>query len=275
MWSNKLKDREFKYTQEVVDKLKNISWTKPIIKCLNKKGGFCSENMPIMFEIRYAYEIHRAGYIAEYEYNAGIGNSTIDFKVTGENTWLIELVSIRTSDAAKRAIKQNGNEYEQIFSSEFTDKQTEEDEMITAIQKIGEKVFYKSSSEIKFPDIKENVYHMIFIDARGYLDQGGDRLDYAQMSWGASGIPIEYAGAIHYHKNKSGIIEPIKGIFEKSCPIESSKYIRERIHFLGFICEKDFCEDEIRKNSSYFYNPRLFSNETATEVFNLFPLKNN
>ena len=146
--------------------------------------------------------------------------------------------------------------------------------MITAIQKIGEKVYYKNSGQIKFPDIKENVYHMIFTDARGYLDQGGDWLDYAQMSWGASGIPQEHSLAIHYSKNKTGIKEPIKGIFEESCPIESSKYIRERIHFLGFVCEKDFVENEIKKNACYFYNPNLFSYEAAEKVFNLFPLKN-
>lgn len=90
---------------------------------------------------------------------------------------------------------------------------------------------------------------MIFIDAGGYLDNGGDKYDYSQISWGASGVPLEYSGIIHYSKNKLGSIEPIKGIFEESCPLESSKYIRERIHFLGFVCENDFCENEIQKKT--------------------------
>lgn len=149
-WSDKLKDREVEYTQYVIDKLKNIPWAKPILKCFYDSGGFHSNNMPIMFEIRFAYELHKAGYIAGYEFNAGLGNSTIDFKIPGENVWLIELVSVRTSDAAKRAIKQNGNEYEQIFSSELGDKQTEEDEMITAIKKIGEKFIKKVEVQSNF-----------------------------------------------------------------------------------------------------------------------------
>ncbi len=272
MWADNLKDREVEYTQKAIDKLKNISWAKPILNCFYEAGGFRSDNMPLMFEIRFAYEIHKAGCISEYEFNAGHGNSTIDFKIHGKNVWLIELVSIRTSNAAKRAIKQSGNEYEQIFSSEFGDKQTEESEMITAIQKIGEKVYRKNRGAIKFPQIQPNVYHMILIDARGYLDYGGDRFDYRQMSWGEVGVPLEY---IHYSKNKLGIKEPIKGIFEESCPLESSKYIRERIHFLGFVCENDFCENEIPQKTCYFFNPQLFSNEKAKDAFNLFPLRIN
>ena len=149
MWSNHLKDREVNFTRFVINELSAIPWATPIINCFNDAGGYISENMPIMFELRFAYELYKAGFTAQYEYNANQGNSTIDFKIeTKKNNWLIELVSIRTRNAAKRAIKKVGeNEYQQIFSSEFTDKQTEEDEMITAIQKIGEKVYQKNKGQ--------------------------------------------------------------------------------------------------------------------------------
>lgn len=273
MWSNLLKDREVNYTKYVIDKLKNLSWAQPIIKCFNEEGGFVSENMPTMFELRFAFELYKAGYIAEYEYNAGVGNSTIDFKVeNNQNSWLIELVSLRTSNATKKAIKQVGkNEYRQIFSSEFSDKQTEEDEMITAIQKIGEKV-YQNNKTIKFPDIKPNVWHMIFIDARGYLDQGGDGYDYSQMAWGKNGMPPE---SIHYSKNDDGKLEYIKGIFEESCPIKASEYVRKRIHFLGFVNEREYKESEIKIGAFYFFNQHIFLDNDEKKVFDLFPLKLN
>jgi len=273
MWSNHLKDREVKYTKYVIDKLKNISWAKPIIKRFNNEGRFISENMQTMFELRFAYELHKAGYIPEYEYNAGVGNSTIDFKVNNDkNNWLIELVSLRTSKAAKRATKKVGeNEYHQILSSEFSDKQTEEEEMITAIQKVGEKV-YQNNKIIKFPIIESNVYNMIFIDARGYLNQGGDGYDYRQMAWGKNGIPPEF---VHYSKNDEGNLEHIKGIFEESCPIKSSEYVRERIHFLGFVNEREYKDSEIKNEAFYFFNYHLFKNNDEKKAFDSFPLKLN
>ncbi|MCH8033741.1 MAG: hypothetical protein IH950_08310 [Bacteroidetes bacterium] len=273
MWSNILKDREANYTRHVIDNLKDKSWAKPLMKVFNDEGGFISENMPTMFELRFAFELSKAGYIPEYEYNGGVGNSTIDFRVENDkNIWLIELVSLRTSNAANKAIKQVGqNEYRQIFSSEFSDKQTEEDEMITAIQKIGEKV-YQNNKIIKFPEIESNIWHMIFIDARGYLDQGGDEYDYRQMAWGKKGIPAE---CIHYSKNAEGKLEHIKGIFEESCPIKSSEYIRRRIHFLGFVNEREYIESEIINGSSYFFNQDLFANKDEKKAFGSFPLNIN
>lgn len=272
MWSNHLKDREVNYTRSVIDKLNIIPWARPIINSFNDGGGYISENMPIMFELRFAYELYKAGFSAQYEHNTNQGNSTIDFKIETKNiNWLIELVSIRTSNAAKRAIKKVGeNEYQQILSSEQLDKQTEEDEMITAIQKIGEKVYQKNKGVIKFPLTQPNIYQMIFVDARGYLDNGGDRYDYMQMSWGKNGIPPE---CIHYSRTKEGTMEYIKGIFEESCPINSSKYVRERIHYLGFVCEDKFTASEIKESAFYFYNHKLLSAEDAKIAFESFPLK--
>ena len=272
MWSNHLKDREVNYTRFVIDELNVIPWAKPIIKCFNERGGYCSENMAIMFELRFAYELYKAGFSPQYEYNANQGNSTIDFKIETKNSnWLIELVSIRTSNAAKRAIKKVGeNEYQQILSSEFLDKQTEEDEMITAIQKIGEKVYQKNNGVIKFPLTQPNTFQMIFVDARGYLDNGGDGYDYMQMAWGKNGMPPD---CIHYTRTKDGKMEYIKGIFEESCPIDSSKYVRELIHYLGFVCENEFQFSEIKESTFYFYNHNLMSAEEAKIVFESFPLK--
>ncbi|GAB4412480.1 MAG: hypothetical protein OHK0032_08550 [Thermodesulfovibrionales bacterium] len=226
-----------------------------------------------MFETRFAYTLHGASKCAEYEYNAGVGTSTIEFRVSDAVSWLIELVSIRTSQAAKKAITQNGLIYEQVLSSNAKDRaQSEEAEMITAQQKIGEKVF-TNGGPTKFPLPQANSYHVILVDTRGYLDEGGDVFDYRQMAYGAQGIPPRYAWTIHYWENEHGKLEPIKGLFEKECPPRAAPFIQERIHFLGFICEREFCAGEISNRAYYLPNPHLLSNDKAREIYETFPLK--
>lgn len=274
MWSNTLKIEEVESTKRAISALKKVPWAQPVLKRLKQAGDFKSENMPLMFEVRYTYELYRAGKVAEYEYGTGIGNSTVEFKISGDTTWLVELVSLRTSNAAKKATVQNGPFIEQKFSSDAEDnKQTEEAEMITAQGKIGEKVFTKGAAT-KFPPPGNNIYHVILADMRGYLDEGGDRDDYREMAYGASGLSGNEPWKIHSLKNKHGKREPIKGLFEKACPIDASEYIRKRIHFLGFICERDFCENEIPKKAYYLPNPHLISNEEAMELYKSFPLIN-
>jgi hypothetical protein len=83
-------------------------------------------------------------------------------------------VSIRTSQDAKKAITQNGLIYQQALSSDAKDgAQSEEAEMITTQQKIGEKVFTNGGAT-KFPILQANTHYVILAHTRGYLDEGGD-----------------------------------------------------------------------------------------------------
>lgn len=272
MWSDRLTAAEVEFTQSTINSLEKIDWAKPVVDRLQQAGGIKTENMPLMFEVRFANEILRSGRIAEYEFSAGVGDSTIEFKIPGEITWLIELVSIRTSQAAKKAITQSGLVYQQILSSNPDDKaQSEEAEMITAEQKIGEKVF-TNGKPTKFPKPDDNVFNVILIDIRGYLDQGGDIFDYRQMAYGASGIPQKYSWMIHYWEKEQGKLEPISGLFEKICPLRAASLIQERIHFLGFIRERDYCEGEITNRAYYLPNPLLLSNKEAKKIYDQFPL---
>ncbi|MBM4294728.1 MAG: hypothetical protein FJ126_07490 [Deltaproteobacteria bacterium] len=273
MWSESLTDREAEYTETAIEGLKGVTWARPVLDRLQQAGGFKSENMPLMFEVRVAYELHRAGAVAEYEYSAGVGSSTIEFCVQGEIIWLIELVSVRASQAAKKAIIQDGFIYKQMLSTDANDRaQSPEAEMITAQQKIGEKVF-ADNAPTKFPVPRDNFCHVILTDMRGYLDEGGDWLDYRQIAYGAPGIPPNYSWATHYWNTGMGISEPIRGLFEESCPLRASPFIQERIHFLGFVCERDYREGEIQDISYYLPNPNLLSDETAIKLYKEFPLK--
>jgi hypothetical protein len=272
MWSDTLTTKEAEFTKFVIDSLASVSWAQPVLMRLQQAGGIKSENMSLMFETRFAHELNRAGENAEYEYNAGVGDSTVEFRVSDNISWLIELVSIRTSQAAKKAITQNGLIYMQKLSSDAKDKaQSEEAEMITAQQKIGEKVFTKGGPT-KFPLPKDNSYHVILVDTHGYLDEGGDVFDYRQMAYGSSGIPPQYSWTIHYWEIEPGKLEPIRGLFEDSCPLRAAPFIQERIHFLGFVCERNFYAGEISNRAYYLPNPYLLSNDEARRIYEAFPL---
>lgn len=272
MWSDELTTKEAEYTKRAISELQSVEWAKPLLNLVAERGGLKSDNMPILFEVRYAYELYLNGLSAVYEYNAGVNDSTVEFMIKNDfATWLIELVSIRASQATKKAVRQTGLIYEQILSSDAADKaQSEEAEMITAEQKIGEKVFANGEST-KFPPANGSI-NIILTDCRGYLDHGGDIFDYRQMAYGARGIPSDSSWVIHFWDGGKGK-EPIKGLFEQSNPLGCAKYIQERIHFLGFISEQEYQKKEIMGKACYLANPHLFRTEAEAKVaFESYPL---
>ena len=95
------------------------------------------------------------------------------------------------------------------------------------------------------------------------------------MAYGYSGIePSEYKDMlIRFWEIKPGRKEPIKGLFEKNNPIKASKYIRERIHFIGFVREKEYVEGELADRTYYLGNPHLFkSNKEIKRAYQTYPL---
>lgn len=274
MFSDRLTSDEARRTERALARLAEVSWAQPVIARLDRAGGMKSENMPLMFEVRFADELHRAGVSATYEYRAGVGDSTVEFRLNTTPPWLIELVSIRASDAAKRAMRQFGVFYEQHFRPTPEDPgQSEEGEMITAEQKIGEKVFGRSGAT-KFPEPDGRAFHLILSDMRGYLDHGGDNFDYRQMAYGPYGIANEYSWVIHYWKDAAGKLVPIRGLFESENPLRAARFVQERIHLLGFVTEKAYTDDEIRQTAYYLANWHLFRNEDEVrQAFESYPLK--
>ena len=143
--------------------------------------------------------------------------------------------------------------------------------MIKAAEKIGEKVF-ANGGPTKFP-IPTAAKHLILTDMRGFLDQGGNYLDYLQIAYGQRGIPPDHAWATLFWPTQSGTLEPNKGLFEKTNPLTAAPLIQERIHFLGFICEKGYEEGEIGRIAYYFANPNMFSDDReAKRILASYPL---
>jgi hypothetical protein len=77
--------------------------------------GITIEHDDTLFELRYAHDLARADVAPVYEYPTGVGDSKVDFKLPGKVPWLVELVSIRESDAMKAATTEetlgNGDPY--------------------------------------------------------------------------------------------------------------------------------------------------------------------
>ena len=272
MWSDRLTLKEAHRTERAIAELSAVVWARPLLARLDAAGGIKSENMPLMFEARFALELHHAGVTADYEFPAGVGDSTTEFRLHTNPTWLIELVSIRTSEAAKRAIRKVGMIYEQSLSPTPGDPgRGEGGEIITAEQKIGEKVF-ANGQPTKFPPL-DGSWRLILTDIRGYLDEGGDALDYREMAYGPSGIPRELSWVTHYWETQAGRPTPIKGLFASDNPLRAARYVQERIHFLGFVREHEFIENEIANVAYYLANWHLFSNhEEATRAYGAYPL---
>ena len=272
MFSDALTEDEERFTEHAVGALSTVSWAEPLLGRLRRAGGICSRSKPLLFEVRFAFALHQAGVVAQYEHKTGVGGSTVDFRIKTSVEWLIELASVRASDAARRATRRRGHLLEQRFSSSSSDPaQSREAEMITAQQKIGEKVFARGRPT-KFP-VPQGTLHVILTDMRGYLDKGGDFDDYRQIAWGWRGLTSETNWKVLQWPPASG--RPICGLFEnrENHPLQATSLIQERIHFLGFVCERRYCDGEIRDRSYYLPNLCLFSNqEEANEAFDRYPL---
>ena len=274
MWSDSLKEREVERTNEAILVLKDITWAEPLLKRFKDGGEFISSNKSIMFELRFAAEVCRRGFEAVYE-SKGVNDSSIEFKIEVEGvSWLIELISICSSDAARGAVVSKNGLYSQLLQTGNSDeRQTPEGELILVEQKIGEKVFHNNRPH-KFPEPKPNSFHVIIVDMRGFLDGGGgDKTDYIQISSGAQHIPRELRELTAFWKNKEGVLEPIKGLYEENNPLRAARYVRERIHFLGFVAEKEYSINEIMSKLYHIPNPILFRDCSASTVYGHYPMK--
>jgi len=274
IWSDGLRSTEQTYMERILPILSTLPWARAIVSRIESSGWIISENKPLLFEARYAYELHLAGISAVYEYSAGVGGSTVEFRIDTSPPWLVELVSVRATVAAKAAIRPEGNIYIQSLGPHAGgSRQTEEAEIITVEQKIGEKVFSRDRPT-KFPPPTDG-YHLILTDMRGYLDGvGEDEWDYLEIAYGAAGCPRIPEEFVHFSATLAGIREPVKGLFDPKNPLRASTVLRERIHFLGFVHERAFAEGEITERARYAHNPHLvLSSEQMTKAMASYPLK--
>ena len=91
------------------------------------------------------------------------------------------------------------------------------------------------------------------------------------MSVGVSALPGDERG---FGLCLPGTRKPIKGLFEPSNPLPAAKFVRERIHILGFVAEKAYQKGELTRSLFLINNPFLFSGADAVlSAYEVFPLK--
>src|SRR5271156_5183092 len=97
MWADSLKTEEVQGTLSAADQLTGIEWagpllghTKPIVDRLRagvadreayRRNPLQPSDMSFLFELRFARALADVGLSARYEHGAGVGNSTVDFRV--------------------------------------------------------------------------------------------------------------------------------------------------------------------------------------------------
>ena len=289
-FTDHLSQDEVDFSKNAAEQLREAPWTKKMLKESKIKGALSvqpsvqrtynelNEIKSALFEVRFAFAIHLEHLTAEYEYPTGVDNSSIDFKVRDENnSWLIELTSLRESDAVKTATTLNNNS--SIIYESITGKDENSPEILDILKlqnAIYNKVTKKNSKlkPIKFPKITNKNYHVIVIDARSINVSAVDYFDFALAINGSlslSAINQGFYCRFFFNKNTKELSH-IRGVFEENNEDGRSVIVRERIHFIGFTVEKSYSPGELMQEMIVFPNPRYFSN--WRDIESIWPFQN-
>ncbi len=198
-----------------------------------------------LFEIRFAAAIQKAGIAAEYEFKTGIDKRSVDFRI---NEWLIELTSLRISDA----VKENTISFENFasYQSVTTPWDEENSPEVRDVIKAQQAILAKC---IKFPEKQNSLYfHVIIVDMRNFNSGGSDFGDYINIVYGSQDLPEEYQRS-WIDQNKQRRL--ITGIFDPTYPDSRAVDLQKKIHAVGFIHEKKFLPGEINSNIMLYANP--------------------
>ena len=179
---NLLRREHFKFKKGTEKKLEKIFPLKPNPE---RTLSEMNEVKSTLFEIRFLAELFRRGAKnIEYEFKTGIGDTDVDFKCSDSqnNTWLIELTSLRESEHIKSKTYQNGD----LYGCDYDEIGTEE-LVIRAQRRLIEKTYNnKTCLPIKFPEVTNaNTYNVIAIDMKSYL-LSSDDYDYYLICYGNS-----------------------------------------------------------------------------------------
>ena len=157
MWADSLTTEEVDATLEAARQLRDVLWaaplldgTKPILDRLRagvsdreayRANPLRPSEMSFLFEIRFARALATAGVAAEYEHGAGVGKSSVDFRVNLDPPWLVELVSLHESDGFKAAAWRSGVwQGFALHTGSDDPRQSEEGETLKALERIGAEI---------------------------------------------------------------------------------------------------------------------------------------
>lgn len=274
---------EIRYSKKVGKKLQKAEWAKKMLNDSKISAALTikqnkdrtyeefSSIKSALFEVRFAYALQQIGLDAEYESKTGVGKSTVDFKLNYNNSiWLIELTSTRESDAVKKTTKTNRDGFNNYLSITNSTKNSPEIRELIKLQNVIYNKTQQNGKPHKFPVISDNNYHVIVVDVRSNSAGISDHYDYHIVTYGSHSLTNVNDGIYcrEFIDNDSNDMEHIKGVFEQNNPNPNSKIIRERIHFICFVKEQEYKENEIINKMDVFLNPNFFrDNEKFSKLW--------
>jgi len=254
-----LSEREAHFTEWVMRELAGAAWAQPLFAEIERNGGITRANKARFFELRLGYALETAGAALRYEV-PGEGESSLDFGFSfGGCEWLVELMRLEETKAVKDATyaeaDADGIPWFGLSLSTNADNpaQSPEGETIKAVQRICQK-FERDGRPHKFP-VPGAGLHILLVDFRTFLN-GGDPQDRIHVGLGG-----EYAAGPCRLFWKG---ELISGVFSERTAVRGAAEARQRLHFLGFVHEKDFEPGAFGGAVQFIANPSLF--RSADEV---------
>lgn len=286
-WSNILTDREYTFSKQAGEILRGVPWALKMLQEDKVKRALEHEFYPYeqligttksaLFEVRFARALYESNLVVKYEYKTGVGSSSVDFSVQkeGENQakWFIELTSLLKSEAIKESTQKHQNSSSHSSSTAYENRwnSAEVRDIIKVQQAILNKVTDKNGKPIKFPKIDEgknkpSSFNVIIVDIRTFNMGISDVGDYINFLFGNEKFPDEYKR----YWDKDGQKELIRGLLDENHPDPRSKILKENIHAIGFVKEKNYTLGEISSVIKLYANPRFMSHE---EIRKLWPLQ--
>lgn len=259
VWDS-LSSDEGQYMQTIIEELVEIDWAKPLLRRLDEEGGLRKENKWLLFELRFGYELNRVGIRPEYEV-PGEGDSTVDFCFENKDQhWFVELMRLEETDAAKRATSiiemDDGVELSQrALSSTAQDKtQSEEGELLKAVERLCQKCESRGNPH-KFREPVDGAYNVLLVDFRSFIEGMGDMSDMVHIALGAKHVP---QFAKRYWNNI-----PVTGAYDEQTTLRGSRYLRQRVHFIGFVKETEYTPGSLPSATHLIPNPLMFEDEAG------------
>jgi hypothetical protein len=251
--------REGDFMETIMEELKVVPWAKPLVDDINANGGLKGENKAKLFELRFGYDLHKAGIQPRYEV-AGEGDSTLDFGFTSDGRdFLVEMVRLEETKAARAAT--TTEEFadgitmvkRHLSSTAEDSRQSPEGETLKAVERICQKL-EKDGKPHKF-SLPKSVTHVLLVDVRT-LFNGGDVWDRLHVGLGGDKVPPAFR---HYYKGNL-----ISGVFDPKTNVKGATEARERLHFIGFVNENTYEAGAFGAAIQFVANPSLF--KTAEEA---------
>ena len=248
--------------KQIIEQLADVRWAQPLIKGIRENGGVTQANKDRLFELRFGYALHEAGVVTpQYEIN-GEGGSTIDFGfISRGQRWAVELLRLGETQAVKAATVTYVDEDDipwtkRVLTTTAADpKQSPEGETLKAVQRICQKC-EASGKPHKFL-MPQDALHAILVDFRTFIN-GGDVHDRVHVALGGEYVAQQYR--LFWDK------QVITGVFHKGTQVKGAAEARERVHFLGFTCEKTYKSGEFPQVTQFIANPYLFSDAAAART---------